>query len=268
MRTRLRSFLVKLPLGIVTALAAVAFLRMPWDATGQTGLELLRSQLDGEMDSYHLLAIPAALGLGGAGAILALINRRPVVSQGCGVLAGMLLIGAAITTLLDDPAGDLDQGFWLTLASGLLLGVLVITVRIHPRSSVKKNRTEEFAYTMLVAQKSDRPAPPEDLEREKSPLSFAYLIRVKTGESHILYHGETLIGRNEFINDVVVKQQDVSREHALIYEQDGELTLYDRASASGTWLNGQRIEMPHKLRHGDRITIGKLTFEVVILANL
>lgn len=60
--------------------------------------------------------------------------------------------------------------------------------------------------------------------------------------------------------------QFVSRRHAQITQRGNEYALIDLGSANGTFVNGTKLspQMPHVLRSGDRITIGKahLVFRV------
>jgi hypothetical protein len=64
-------------------------------------------------------------------------------------------------------------------------------------------------------------------------------------------------------NDVVVHAPYVSRRHCaiVVHLQDG-CELHDIASKNGTFINGQKISGPTRLRHGDEIRMCdlKLTF--------
>jgi hypothetical protein len=57
-------------------------------------------------------------------------------------------------------------------------------------------------------------------------------------------------------NDVILTDLGVSRHHAYIRVRGREAWLYDRGSANGTWLNGERIEAPRMLQSGDVIQVG------------
>ncbi len=57
-------------------------------------------------------------------------------------------------------------------------------------------------------------------------------------------------------NDVILADLGVSRHHAYIRVRGQEAWLYDRESANGTWLNGERISEPRLLRPGDIIQVG------------
>ncbi|MFN7960846.1 MAG: FHA domain-containing protein [Thermoanaerobaculia bacterium] len=57
--------------------------------------------------------------------------------------------------------------------------------------------------------------------------------------------------------DLVVAHPAVSESHARIYAEDGQLVLEDLGSGEGTYLDGQRLEGPARLRHGQQIVLGQ-----------
>lgn len=58
-------------------------------------------------------------------------------------------------------------------------------------------------------------------------------------------------------NDVVVDDDEVSRQHAVLRRQDGGYVIADMGSSNGTFVNGKRITAPQPLRVGDTIRIGR-----------
>ncbi len=66
-------------------------------------------------------------------------------------------------------------------------------------------------------------------------------------------------------NDVILTDPGVSRYHAYIRVRGAEAWLFDRGSANGTWLNGERIAEPRLLRPGDRIQVGGVSLEMAYL---
>jgi adenylate cyclase len=69
------------------------------------------------------------------------------------------------------------------------------------------------------------------------------------------------LGRSDS-NQVVLKDNKVSRHHALIHAQGGEYWLVDFGSTNGTLVNGRRVTLPTLLRNGDQLLVGEfaLTF--------
>lgn len=57
-------------------------------------------------------------------------------------------------------------------------------------------------------------------------------------------------------NDVILNDTGVSRHHAYIRVRDRKAWLFDRDSANGTWLNGQRVAGPQLMTSGDVIRVG------------
>ena len=74
--------------------------------------------------------------------------------------------------------------------------------------------------------------------------------------------GNMVIGRLNA--DVVLKDSDISRRHALIeaYTRD-KIFIKDLASTNGTFVNGQKVTYD-KLKHGDKIRVGKSVLKFVV----
>jgi len=80
-------------------------------------------------------------------------------------------------------------------------------------------------------------------------------LRLPHGERHAL-DGTCSIGRARE-NALPLADNEVSRRHAIIQAQgEREFWLVDLGSANGTYLNGRRISLSVRLRHGDIIGIG------------
>jgi pSer/pThr/pTyr-binding forkhead associated (FHA) protein len=77
----------------------------------------------------------------------------------------------------------------------------------------------------------------------------------RTGESFKPSSPRTRIGRSPdcevFLDDVTV-----SRNHAVLVEEDGAYTVEDQGSLNGTFVNRKRIDSA-KLSNGDEVQIGK-----------
>jgi predicted component of type VI protein secretion system len=64
------------------------------------------------------------------------------------------------------------------------------------------------------------------------------------------------IGRD--INaDIVINIPEVSRRHAQFRLEGGVYLLEDLGSTNGTFVDGQRLTMPHRMRDGETITLGE-----------
>ncbi len=56
------------------------------------------------------------------------------------------------------------------------------------------------------------------------------------------------------------EEKGVSRQHAALLAGDGMLSLVDKGSSNGTYLNGQRLnpDQPRIIRDGDEVRLGRL----------
>jgi pSer/pThr/pTyr-binding forkhead associated (FHA) protein len=82
----------------------------------------------------------------------------------------------------------------------------------------------------------------------------------------VLTEGATAsIGRLES-NDICIKEQHVSRQHAVINYRDGIFMITDLGSANGVFVNGTRITEPFPLAHGDeiRLYVPILHFDAIV----
>jgi hypothetical protein len=76
------------------------------------------------------------------------------------------------------------------------------------------------------------------------------------GKVFSLDKDEMFIGR-EANNDITINDPEVSRRHARLYVQGGNMILEDLGSTNGTSVNGQRLTGPYVLRVGEIITLGE-----------
>ena len=73
--------------------------------------------------------------------------------------------------------------------------------------------------------------------------------------------GEITIGRHEGCT-IRLKERNVSRRHATIRRENGNLVAEDLDSDNGVFINGARIEKRRTLHDGDRIGIGDFRLEL------
>lgn len=77
------------------------------------------------------------------------------------------------------------------------------------------------------------------------------------GESFALRPAKQRLGRGAV--DIVLPDARVSREHAIIWYDDGVYYVQDDVSSSGTFLNGRRLSGPTRLIDGDELLLGAST---------
>jgi ABC-2 type transport system ATP-binding protein len=71
----------------------------------------------------------------------------------------------------------------------------------------------------------------------------------------------TVIGRDPGA-DLVIRDSEISPEHASLMVLVSGIAVEDLGSASGTFVNGQRVTGQHQLQAGDRIKLGATMLEV------
>ncbi|MFN8857270.1 MAG: FHA domain-containing protein [Planctomycetaceae bacterium] len=85
----------------------------------------------------------------------------------------------------------------------------------------------------------------------------------QAGKSIPLPMKQFLIGREQDCH-LRPNSELISRHHCVFSIDDFSVRLRDLGSTNGTFVNGTRIEAPVTLKSGDRISFGKLAFEVLI----
>jgi len=81
------------------------------------------------------------------------------------------------------------------------------------------------------------------------------------GEFPLEENQELLIGRSSEL-DMVLVEDMVSRHHATIISDDGEIWIEDVGSTNGTFVNGEKIKRT-RLKEGDRVLIGTSIIKLV-----
>ena len=101
----------------------------------------------------------------------------------------------------------------------------------------------------------------EQPEGQNSTSRLIILRGPQAGEKILLKLGTNLFGREE---GFLLRDARVSRRHAQIQNTEDEFILTDLDSTNGTFVNGNRIDQPISLQHGDSIRMGDtiLTFRM------
>jgi pSer/pThr/pTyr-binding forkhead associated (FHA) protein len=74
----------------------------------------------------------------------------------------------------------------------------------------------------------------------------------------------SIVGRSSTA-DVHLTNDDVSRQHALLWREAGAIWLTDLDSANGTFVNDERLTDVMDLLSGDRITFGGTALTLRVL---
>lgn len=100
----------------------------------------------------------------------------------------------------------------------------------------------------------------------KIPESFqASVVIVKgyaEGMEFLITREHTVLGRDANA-DIILKDAQVSRQHAVIEYREGNYTLKDMESTNGTRINGTLIKET-TLLHGNKFSIGDTTLQFIL----
>jgi hypothetical protein len=74
---------------------------------------------------------------------------------------------------------------------------------------------------------------------------------------------ELTVGRGGGCGIVLTADQFVSTVHARVFRRGEELLVEDLGSRNGTFVNGERVVAPTRVKRGDRVQFGQTMAEVV-----
>ncbi|MBE9076891.1 FHA domain-containing protein [Romeria aff. gracilis LEGE 07310] len=133
-------------------------------------------------------------------------------------------------------------------------------------------RDRDFLDELLRAEEADLSAPsgPAVAPYAQGVITQngAYLVsNGPTGQSQAFMQPQSIwsIGRDPRQSVLVFPDKRLSRCHAVVqYQPQQGFVLFDLESTNGTYVNGSRIARFSKLRDGDRVRLGGLTFSFFI----
>ncbi len=97
-------------------------------------------------------------------------------------------------------------------------------------------------------------------------LALRFLSGPRTGATVPLDDDTPLLVGRRAGAGLVVDDESISRRHARLAFEAGELTVEDLGSANGTWLNGVRVRRA-RAGEGDRLLLGGTLARVVALGE-
>jgi hypothetical protein len=74
---------------------------------------------------------------------------------------------------------------------------------------------------------------------------------------------ELTVGRGGGCGIVLTADQFVSTVHARVFRRGEELLVEDLGSRNGTFVNGERVVAPTRVKRGDRVQFGQTVTEIV-----
>jgi SARP family transcriptional regulator, regulator of embCAB operon len=133
-------------------------------------------------------------------------------------------------------------------------------VGIYPGPTISALHEKILRQEPLDTKRAAQSAAAQTLAHSKGPIvarTQPVMARLcdTAGRHYPLEATATQIGRLSD-NDIVLKDADVSREHAVIVDTGTSFMILDLQSANGVGVQGQRIDISATLADGDRIRIG------------
>ncbi len=86
------------------------------------------------------------------------------------------------------------------------------------------------------------------------------------GKKYNLTQNATIIGRSSKV-DIVIDEESISRNHAVIETEGDGIIVRDLGSTNGTYVNDQTITS-HRLREGDLVKVGRTIFKFISGSNI
>jgi hypothetical protein len=98
----------------------------------------------------------------------------------------------------------------------------------------------------------------------KEKRSYDWIISVETGPLAGLSFGvaEPLLLGRSLDCDIAIVTPHVSRQHARLFIEDGQLYVEDLGSSNGTIANGRKIEERRALHHEDELRLHDIVFRI------
>jgi pSer/pThr/pTyr-binding forkhead associated (FHA) protein len=110
---------------------------------------------------------------------------------------------------------------------------------------------------------------------DADPEGEASNTRIRPGVRWVLRsaRGEFLLAASVVVGrgvgaDLQTDDESVSRRHASFRPEADGVWVEDLSSRNGTWVNGAPISAPHRLTHGDRISLGACELELLSVTCL
>jgi two-component system cell cycle response regulator len=101
------------------------------------------------------------------------------------------------------------------------------------------------------------PAPPPEGQAAQNDAYLVVMAGSNVGEMYKIETDRIVMGRSDKA-DIRLLDDGISREHARIVKEAGQILVEDLGSTNGTYCNGERIRR-HALAEGDKILIGSTT---------
>ena len=152
--------------------------------------------------------------------------------------------------------GNLDQ-----VADSLIEKRREFPIQLEDFSELESG--EMFSQFDKVPEDEDVPVLDDFVAPEPPELIISH--NGKVVQEATLSAARTLLGRSE-LSDVVIANQYVSKQHAMLVRSEGSLILVDLKSRNGTFVNSKPVKS-QVLRNNDIISLGDFRLKVIMPAS-
>jgi pSer/pThr/pTyr-binding forkhead associated (FHA) protein len=104
------------------------------------------------------------------------------------------------------------------------------------------------------------PPPPETVTPVELPVAVLVVTNGARAGERVIVEAQLVLGRENA--DVLLVDDQISRNHARVRPVPGGLEIEDLGSLNGTWVNGSRIATPTLVTRGDAVRLGGVMLEV------
>ena len=183
---------------------------------------------------------------------------------------GSRLVREADLALFETPGGPgAPNAYRVTMGGEAVEQEVLATVRrelaqfVEDAAADRGWRLEGMAWVEVEVVPGDRPSDVAiECWGEPGPRGpWARLDPHEGGSSVPITVNRAVVGRSGG-SDVHIPIDDVSRVHALIWQESGSAWLSDLGSSNGTYVNGERITGSTPIGDGDRISFGGAEFVI------
>jgi len=187
-----------------------------------------------------------------------------------GIIGGVLLLALsrAAVVFLSAAVGALSLGIGMGTEGPLILVFFIVGVVVQYGLATAMGE-QELAFpaqsevkarltSLRSREKVGRSDEGQIREPEPPVLKQATGFLLDPHGRRILLNDRDTLGRGTTCQ-IRVSERQVSRQHALFRKAEGAWYVQDQDSASGTFVNDQKVRAA-RLRDGDRIRVGKTTF--------
>jgi hypothetical protein len=121
----------------------------------------------------------------------------------------------------------------------------------------------ELRGTPVIATPPSEPVPSRKEARRKHAGWRVAIVEPASERGNAFpVDGEVTIGRAGGCGITLSTDTFVSQVHDRVFDRDGELFVEDLGSTNGTFVNGDAVQEPTRLKRGDRVQIGQTHLEV------